>query len=124
LRDSEHQLLTKLGEMEKRVLICLNKADWYSDNEQAALIGQIGEQVNGVVAREDILPVRSLATVRPRKESSPRPWSARGLPCEIGAMSRPAISATACSRCEPIGEADSQAQSLRGLELASMNNSR
>src|SRR6478735_4905507 len=25
LRDSEHQLLTKLGEMEKRVLICLNK---------------------------------------------------------------------------------------------------
>lgn len=66
LRDSEHQLLTKLGEMEKRVLICLNKADWYSDIEQAALISQIQEQVNGLVASEDILPVRSQATVRPR----------------------------------------------------------
>lgn len=66
LRDSEHQLLTKLGEMEKRVLICLNKADWYSDSEQAALIGQIGEQVGSIVASEDILSVRSQATVRPR----------------------------------------------------------
>src|SRR4029434_6320997 len=29
LRESEHSLLTKLGEMEKRILVCLNKADWY-----------------------------------------------------------------------------------------------
>lgn len=66
LRESEHQLLTKLGEMEKRVLICLNKADWYSEIEQAALLSQIGEQVGSLVASENILPVRSLATTRSR----------------------------------------------------------
>ncbi len=66
LRDSEHQLLTKLGAMEKRVLICLNKADWFSETEQAALIGQIEGQVSDLVAREDILPVRSQPTMRPR----------------------------------------------------------
>jgi len=66
LRDSEHGLLVKLGEMEKRVLICLNKADWYSASEQAALISQIGEQVGSLVASEDILPVRSQVTMRSR----------------------------------------------------------
>jgi uncharacterized protein len=66
LRDSEHSLLTKLGEMEKRVLVCLNKADWYDDAERAALLAQIGTQVQNAVEREDILAVRSQPTVRTR----------------------------------------------------------
>lgn len=66
LRESEHQLLTRLGEMEKRVLVCLNKADWYSDSEQTALLGQLRAQVAGVVSAENVLAVRSQATVRPR----------------------------------------------------------
>lgn len=66
LRDSEHQLLAKLGEMEKRVLVCLNKSDWYSESEQATLLGQIRSQVDGLVEADDILAVRSQATMRPR----------------------------------------------------------
>jgi small GTP-binding protein len=66
LRESEHQLLTKLGEMEKCVLVCLNKADWYSETEQAVLLGQLRAQTSGVVSVDNILLVRSQATVRPR----------------------------------------------------------
>ena len=33
LREYEHQLLAQLGEMEKRVLVCLNKTDWYEDGD-------------------------------------------------------------------------------------------
>ena len=35
LRDSEHQPARRsLGEMEKRILVCLNKADWYDDERK------------------------------------------------------------------------------------------
>src|SRR5215831_12719793 len=66
LRDSEYRLLTKLGEMEKRVLVCLNKADWYDDQERSSLLGQITSQVRGVVQPDDVLAVRSQPTVRTR----------------------------------------------------------
>ena len=66
LRESEHSLLARLGEMEKRVLVCLNKADWYDDDEKALLLGQIAGQVRGIVAAEDVLAVRSQPAVRTR----------------------------------------------------------
>jgi uncharacterized protein len=66
LRDSEHQLLSRLGDMEKRILVCLNKADWYGDEERRSLVGQIGGQVKGLVQPEDILVVRAQPTVRTR----------------------------------------------------------
>jgi uncharacterized protein (DUF697 family) len=66
LRESEHNLLTKLGEMEKRILVCLNKADWYDDSEKARLLSHIATQVRGIVEPEDVLPVRSQPTVRTR----------------------------------------------------------
>jgi small GTP-binding protein len=66
LRQSEHSLLSKLGEMEKRVLVCLNKADWYDDQERSSLLGQIAAQVRGAVQPEDVLTVRSQPTVRTR----------------------------------------------------------
>lgn len=66
LRDSEHQLLAKLGAMEKRVLVCLNKADWYEADEQALLLGQIAGQVRGIAAADDVLAVRSQPAVRTR----------------------------------------------------------
>ena len=64
LRDSEHRLLARLGEMEKRVLLCLNKADWYEPEEQAKLLGQLSAQVRGMVKRDDVLAVRSQPVVR------------------------------------------------------------
>ncbi len=66
LRASEHGLLTTLGAMEKRILVCLNKADWYDPAEQAALLGQLREQAQKFVPPEDVLAVRSQPTVRTR----------------------------------------------------------
>lgn len=66
LRDSEARLLRRLGEMEKRVLICINKADWYSEQDRGLLAGQLAEQLQGVVPAGDVLSVRSQATERTR----------------------------------------------------------
>jgi small GTP-binding protein len=66
LREWEFALLKPLGDMEKRVLICLNKGDWYDAEERKSLIGQIRQQVKGYVEAEDIVAVRSQVTQRPR----------------------------------------------------------
>jgi small GTP-binding protein len=66
LRESEHRLLARLGEMEKRVLLCLNKADWYEPEEQTRLAGQFAEQVRGIVEPGDVIAVRSQPVVRTR----------------------------------------------------------
>lgn len=71
LRNSEHRLLARLGEMEKRVLVCLNKADWYDECEQAALKGQLAEQLEGVVQPGNVLAVRSKPTKRMRTRVTP-----------------------------------------------------
>jgi uncharacterized protein len=66
LRQSEFQLVSRLGEMEKRILVCLNKQDWYEDHDRETLIGQIAEQVSRYIDRDDILAVRSRVTERMR----------------------------------------------------------
>jgi small GTP-binding protein len=66
LRDWEYRLLRHLGDMEKRTLVCLNKADWYTDRERDSLFGQIRERVSGIVQPEDIIAVRSQVTKRKR----------------------------------------------------------
>ena len=66
LRDTEHQLLEALGKMEKRILVCLNKEDWYDDRGRNALVAQIVEQVQPHVLEEDVVPVRSAPTKRSR----------------------------------------------------------
>jgi small GTP-binding protein len=66
LREWEFQLLKQLGEMEKRVVICLNKEDWYDADEQKALLGQIRSQVKEYVDADDLVAVRSQTTKRPR----------------------------------------------------------
>ena len=66
LRESEHKLLARLGEMEKRVLICLNKSDWYEEDEKALLLGQIAGQTRDIVENDDVLAVRAQPAVRTR----------------------------------------------------------
>ncbi len=66
LRDVEHDLLERLGQMEKRVIVCLNKQDWYADDERRRLLGQLGEQAAPVVAAEDVVAVRAGPTTRAR----------------------------------------------------------
>jgi uncharacterized protein (DUF697 family)/GTP-binding protein EngB required for normal cell division len=65
LKAYEVELAERLLTMEKRLLVCLNKEDWYDADEERALVSQIAEQLGGV-AREDIVAVRAVATTRPR----------------------------------------------------------
>jgi len=66
LRDSEFQLLKKLGDMEKRVIVCLNKEDWYAAPDQPKLVGQLSKQLQGIVQPEHIVAVRASASQRSR----------------------------------------------------------
>ena len=66
LRQSEFKLLARLGEMEKRVLLCLNKADWYEPEDQKKLVGQLASQVKDFVRAEDVIPVRAQSVMRTR----------------------------------------------------------
>ncbi|MBM3999746.1 MAG: DUF697 domain-containing protein [Planctomycetes bacterium] len=55
LRDFEFDLLSRLGAMEKRVLLCLNKADWYDAAQRERLRAQLAEQIRAVIDPADIL---------------------------------------------------------------------
>jgi small GTP-binding protein len=66
LRDAEHALLKRLAEMEKRLVVCLNKEDWYGANDKQELLGQIARQVGDYVERSDVVAVRSQTTLRTR----------------------------------------------------------
>ena len=68
LRESEHELIERLGQMEKRVLICLNKTDWYSDSDREKLIQQISGQTSGIVMPVDIVAIQAQEGSRIRKK--------------------------------------------------------
>jgi uncharacterized protein (DUF697 family) len=57
--------LQSLAGMEKRVLICLNKADWFTDLERGELCDQISAQVVSLVDAGDVVSVRSQPVERP-----------------------------------------------------------
>jgi small GTP-binding protein len=68
LRQSEHDLLAQLGQMEKRTLICLNKSDWYSQSDRDKLGNQIFDQTQAFVKRDDIVNVQAQPSQRPRRK--------------------------------------------------------
>ena len=49
LRDFEYAFLETLVAMEKRVIVCLNKADWFAARERGLLVEQIAAQVAQLV---------------------------------------------------------------------------
>jgi uncharacterized protein len=65
LKAYEVELAGVLLEMEKRLLICLNKEDWYDPSQERELIGQIAEQLPRINSA-DVVAVRAGVTVRPR----------------------------------------------------------
>lgn len=71
LRRSEHELLTCLAQMDKTILLCLNKADWYTPADQTRLCQQLVDQVRGAIPAENIVVVRAEATIRPRVKVLP-----------------------------------------------------
>ncbi len=66
LKAYESELLEALAAMEKRIVVCLNKEDWYDADQRDELIRQLGEQVTPSVNGADVVAVRSRATKRRR----------------------------------------------------------
>lgn len=71
LKEYESELLSRLAGMEKRVVLCLNKADWYSGESRRELLTQLREQAAGRVRPEDVVAVRSRPIVRERVRVDP-----------------------------------------------------
>jgi small GTP-binding protein len=66
LKSYEAALLESLAGMEKRIVVCLNKEDWYEAEQRDELLRQIGEQVSPAVKVADVVAVRSWPTKRQR----------------------------------------------------------
>jgi small GTP-binding protein len=66
LKAYEIELLQALAAMEKRVVVCLNKEDWYDPLQRDELLRQIGEQATPAIKLSDAVAVRSRPTKRRR----------------------------------------------------------
>jgi small GTP-binding protein len=66
LKAYEHDLLAALAAMEKRIVVCLNKEDWYDNRQREGLVAQIVEQVSPMVKAADVVAVRSRPVSRSR----------------------------------------------------------
>ena len=66
LKAYESDLLEALAAMEKRIVVCLNKEDWYDADQRDELLRQIGEQVEPAVSVADVVAVRSRPAKRRR----------------------------------------------------------
>lgn len=66
LKAYESDLLDALSSMEKRIVVCLNKEDWYDDTQRDELLAQIAEQVAPAVKTGDVVAVRSRPVSRRR----------------------------------------------------------
>jgi uncharacterized protein len=66
LKAYEIDLLQALADMEKRIVLCLNKEDWYDPLQRDELLQQISEQAPQVVKVADVVAVRSRPTKRKR----------------------------------------------------------
>ena len=51
LKSYESELLEALAAMEKRIVVCLNKEDWYDAEQRDELVQQLAEQVSPAVNR-------------------------------------------------------------------------
>jgi len=71
LRASEFQLLETLGAMEKRILIVLNKVDWYGADDRDRLIGQLARQTAAFVEPDDIVFIQAQESFRMRRVVAP-----------------------------------------------------
>jgi small GTP-binding protein len=65
LRAWEHELLCRLGDMQKRLVVCVNKGDWYDAIALERLLGQLREQVRPFVSEQDVIAVRAQPVERP-----------------------------------------------------------
>jgi hypothetical protein len=113
LKDSESRILALLVQMKKRVLICLNKADWFTDADLPLLLQQITEQVKGFVPGEDVVAIRAASSARTRVRILPD-----GTETEESITVEPDITALA-ERMRTVIEHDARGILLANLLLRS-----
>jgi small GTP-binding protein len=66
LKDFEVRLLEVLSAMEKPIVVCLNKEDWYRPADRDLLLEQIAEQASRFVPKENVVSLRAQPTTRIR----------------------------------------------------------
>lgn len=66
LKDFEFKMLEILTRLDKKVIVCLNKEDWFTADNKALLLGQIGEQLKGLLSAQDLVTVRARTVQRTR----------------------------------------------------------
>jgi len=66
LKSYESELIEALAAMQKRIVVCLNKEDWYDAPQRDELLRQLAEQVTPSVKAADVVAVRSRPTKRRR----------------------------------------------------------
>jgi GTP-binding protein EngB required for normal cell division/uncharacterized protein (DUF697 family) len=66
LKDFEFRFVEHLAAMEKRVLVCLNKEDWFRPENRDLLVEQIAGQVARIVPRENVVALRAQPAARVR----------------------------------------------------------
>src|SRR3954471_10045961 len=66
LKAYESELISALAAMQKRIVVCLNKEDWYDAPQRDELVRQLSEQVSPTVKAADVVAVRSRPTKRRR----------------------------------------------------------
>lgn len=91
LRESEFALVRRLGEMEKRLIVCLNKVDWYGDKDKASLLGQIRKQLTDFIDPQDVVAVQASPIARTRVRVQPDGESVEEqveVPADISPLAR------------------------------------
>lgn len=71
LRESEFETLKVLGGLKKPLHVCLNKTDWYGDQQRDDLIRQISKQVRPWVDPRDVTAVQAKPINRTRVRVRP-----------------------------------------------------
>jgi hypothetical protein len=59
IRDFEYRLLEQLGGLQKRILVCLNKEDWFRPGDRELLREQVAATVSSLVPAQQVTFVRS-----------------------------------------------------------------
>jgi small GTP-binding protein len=113
LKAYERDLLGALVEMEKRIVVCLNKEDWYDAAQRDDLLAQIVEQVTPLVKATDVVAVRSRPATRRRVHVLPDGTE------EDDAVTEPADIAPLAQRKLAIVRHDGRTQLLANLLLQS-----
>lgn len=66
LREHEFDVLRRLSALDKRILVCLNKEDFYASSDREKLLDQMRGQLKGIVPPDDFVAVRASPATRTR----------------------------------------------------------